>query len=199
MRDYCKQKNADSRRCFDYFVGSVHYVNEMTIDGSAADFKKAVDHCGGIEEFAVLYYETVAEMIRNLEPDIVGHIDLLRRNLERAGYALRDLQTPRIAEALDFALVTAKAYDAALDLNTAGWRKGLAHPYPSPLIVRRAAEIGVPFCFGDDSHCCADVGAGVEDARIYLLANGVDSVRVLTRAGSPRKGRIIKRTVPLNA
>ncbi len=198
MREYCRQKDADSRRCFDYFVGSVHYVNEIAIDGTIANFKRAVAHCGSIEEFAICYYETVAEMIRTLKPDIVGHFDLLRRNLERAGYTLSDIETPRIAEARDFALVIAKAYDAALDLNTAGWRKGLAHPYPAPAIVRRAAQIGVPFCFGDDSHCTSDVGAGIEDARIYLLANGVNFVRVLTRSGKSITSKIVKRTVRLD-
>ena len=44
-------------------------------------------------------------------------------------------------------------------------RKGLGHPYPARHIVRTAMEMGIPFCFGDDSHGPAQVGAGIADAR----------------------------------
>lgn len=199
MRGYIEQTDASGRRYFDYFVGSVHYVDELVIDGSIPDYRHAVEHCDGIENFAVRYYETVVTMIETLQPDVVGHLDLIRRNLELAGFALSDIETPRIAAAIDAALETAKAYDAVLDLNTAGWRKGLAHPYPAPALVRRAAHIGVPFCFGDDSHRVSDVGAGIEAARTYLLENGVNSLRILTREGDPFSGEIVKRMVNLVA
>ena len=197
MRGYIEQKDANGRNCFDYFVGSVHYVDELVIDGSVADYQYAVEHCDGIENFAVRYYEAVVAMMETLKPDVVGHLDLIRRNLELAGFSLAEIETPRIANAIDAALETAKACDAVLDLNTAGWRKGLAHPYPVPALVRRAAHIGVPFCFGDDSHRASDVGAGIDDARIYLLENGVDTVRVLTREGNPFANEIVKRVVNL--
>ena len=39
----------------------------------------------------------------------------------------------------------------------------------------------VHFCFGDDSHGPEQTGAGVEEARGYLLEHGVKSIRRLTR------------------
>ena len=41
---------------FDYMVGSVHYVNEISIDGPPLEFAKSVASCGGLEAFCVKYY-----------------------------------------------------------------------------------------------------------------------------------------------
>ena len=65
---------------FDYMVGSVHHVDEVSIDGEIEDFQGIRDGIGGLEALAVRYYETVAEMIDALRPEVVGHLDLLRKN-----------------------------------------------------------------------------------------------------------------------
>ncbi len=164
---------------FDYMVGSVHYVGEISIDESPATYRAAVEACGGLEPFVARYYELVREMILQLQPEVVGHLDLPKLHAPRGA----DLATPLIRRAAESAVAAAKAGRCILDLNTAGWRKGLAEPYPSPWLVRLAAEAGVPFCFGDDSHGPVQVGYGIERARRYLLANGVDSITYLERRG----------------
>lgn len=163
---------------FDYMVGSVHHVDEVQIDGSPELFTKAVQSAGGLEALAVRYYETVAEMIRGLRPEVVGHFDLVRRNAP-PGIAL---DSPPIQEAARRALEIGRDFDSIMDLNTAGYRKGLGGPYPAPWIVRMAADMGIGFCFGDDSHSIPDVGAGLPEARRYLLEQGVDRIRVLIPA-----------------
>jgi histidinol-phosphatase (PHP family) len=162
---------------FDYMVGSVHYVGELQIDGLKAEFDQAVEAAGGLEAFAVRYYDTVVAMIEALRPDVVGHLDLIRRNAPPGA----DLATAAIRRAADRALEATRAAGAVLDLNTAGWRKGLGSPYPAPWLVQRAAAMDVAFCFGDDSHGPEQAGAGVEEARGYLLENGVKSIRRLIR------------------
>ena len=57
--------------------------------------------------------------------------------------------------------------------------------------------MGIGFCFGDDSHGPAQVGARIDDARDYLLANGVGEVTVLTRTeNSGRRGTSGKENRP---
>lgn len=174
----------------DYMVGSVHYVDEIQIDGTLEEFHAAVAQAGGIESLAVRYYDTVAEMIPRLKPEVVGHLDLIRRNAPAGA----DLQTPAIVTAVDRALDAVKQTGAALDLNTAGWRKGLGNPYPAPWLVKRANDLGIAFCFGDDSHGATQVGDGIDRARDYLLELGVTSIRSLRR--SP--GGIYPIVVPLS-
>ena len=169
--------NLRKRFSFDYMVGSVHYVDEMQIDGDKVEFDAAVAGCGGLEPFAVRYYETVTSMVESLRPDVVGHLDLIRKN---AGSDAA-LDTPAIQAAADRALEAVRKHGAILDLNTAGYRKGLGSPYPAPWLVRRATEMGIGFCFGDDSHGPAQVGEGVEQGREYLLENGVSEIVTLVR------------------
>jgi histidinol-phosphatase (PHP family) len=174
---------------FDYMVGSVHYFDPHSLDSDREQFEAAMEVCGGLEGLAVRYYELVTEMVRALKPEVVGHLDLVRK----VGHHYGPLDTPTIREAAEATLHVVKEHNAILDLNTAGWRKGLDSPYPAPWLVQRADALGVPFCFGDDSHGPKDVGAGVENAREYLIENGVTTVTVLNRVN----GEVVRRVVPL--
>lgn len=168
-----------SRFGFDYMVGSVHYVDEIAIDGELDEFERAVQSLSGLERLAVRYYDTVADMVESLRPEVVGHLDLIRLHGGRFG----PLDSSAVRRAAESALEVIRRHDCILDLNTAGYRKGLGVPYPAPWLVNRAKLLGIDFCFGDDSHSPADVGAGLETARSYLLQNGVDHITTLTREG----------------
>jgi histidinol-phosphatase (PHP family) len=192
-----EQRLPDGSPAFDYCVGSVHFVGEIQIDGRPENFVQALEAFGGIEALAVRYYDTVAEMVEALRPEVVGHLDLIKRNVELAGLRRDALETLAVHAAAERALEAVRAHNAILDLNTAGWRKGLGEPYPAPWLVRRAEEMGVPFCFGDDSHRASEVGQGVAEARDYLLGLGVATVTVLTREGNRAHGQVTRRVVRL--
>ncbi len=174
---------------FDYVVGSVHHVGEISIDESPDQWGAAVEACGGLEPFFERYYGLVRDMIDEIRPEVVGHLDLPKLHAP----AGTDIATRRIRIAAAGAIEAARSNASILDLNTAGWRKGLPEPYPSPWLVRLAQEAGVPFCFGDDSHRRSQVGFGIERARDYLLENGIGSVTVL----EPRGTAVIRREIPL--
>ena len=128
-------------------------------------------------------------MVDVLRPDVVGHLDLIRKNAARDAA----LDTPAIRDAAEQALEAVAMHGCILDLNTAGYRKGLGSPYPAPWLVRLADQKGIGFCFGDDSHGPEQVGAGVSEARQYLLDNGVGHVSILTR----EDGAVVRRRVAL--
>lgn len=174
---------------FDYMVGSVHYLHDISIDSTVEEFEQALDVCGGLEALSLAYYDAVARMVEALEPEVVGHLDLVRKN----GHLFGPLDTPSIRAAAERTLEVVRAHGCILDLNTAGWRKGLDSPYPAPWLLQRANEMGVPVCFGDDSHGPDLVGAGIVEAREYLLQNGVATVTVLERDGD----RVTRKQVPL--
>jgi histidinol-phosphatase (PHP family) len=197
MRGYRERTLPDGRPLFDYCVGSVHYIDEIPIDGRPEKFIQAVRQAGGLERAAVRYYDKVAEMVAALRPEVVGHLDLIKRNVAAAGLNLADLETDAVRRAAVRALEVVGETGGILDLNTAGWRKGLGEPYPAPWLVRQADAMGIGFCFGDDSHRPSDVGAGIDQAAAYLLEQGVRTVTVLTREGDVETGSVVRRTVPL--
>jgi histidinol-phosphatase (PHP family) len=129
----------------DYLVGSVHWVDGIIIDYTRERFDQAVEAQGGLERLALRYYEIASEMVSNLRPEVVGHLDLV------------------------------------LDINTAGYRKGLGTPYPAPWLLEAARDLGVDVCFGDDAHRVLEVGAGILEAREYLIDHGITEVTVLVR------------------
>lgn len=174
---------------FDFMVGSVHFVDEILIDGPQDLFEEAMQRRGGLEGLAVAYYGLLAEMVERLRPEVVGHFDLIRKNAPSE----EAVATPAIRKAADAAMAAVSAAGAILDLNTAGYRKGLGRPYPAPWVIDLARRHGVPFCFGDDSHGPGDVGRDVEPAREYLLSNGVAHVTILTR----ERNAIVRRQVAL--
>lgn len=185
-------EEADSLRNLpgvDYVVGSVHHVGGLTIDTSQGDFDRAVAACEGLDSMLVNYYELVGQMVERVRPEVVGHLDLPRLYAEGRS----ELDSPAVRSAVGGVLEAVKATDGILDLNVGALAKGLATPYPAPWIVELALELDVPFCFGDDSHSKATVGAGVGAGREYLLGLGVETITGLTRSG----GDVVRKTVPL--
>ena len=173
-------QNLRERLDFDYIVGSVHWVDDVIIDYTQAHFDRAAAQHGGIEGLAKRYYAIVAEMVDSLRPEVVGHLDLVRKFADAGGRT----DTPGVQRAARDALAVIRDNGCILDCNTAGLRRGMGTPYPAPWLLEMAAhEFAIPFCFGDDSHGPADVGAGVAEARAYLLDHGVRSITYLTRKG----------------
>jgi histidinol-phosphatase (PHP family) len=184
--------NESKARVFKYFVGSVHFVGEIPIDDLPERWIEAAEAHGGPESLAVAYYETIERMVVALHPHVIGHLDLIKLNVEKAGFDAAALLTPRVMAAAERALEAIREYNGILDLNTAGWRKGLSEPYPARWVVKRALQMNIPFCFGDDSHRPVQVGYGIDRAREYLLKNGVYSITSVAIDGD----RIV---LPMNA
>jgi len=148
-----------------------------------------MEAAGGLEPLAIRYYRTLAQMVQELKPEVVAHIDLVKLHGRRFG----SLDTPAIRRAAEEALEAIRETGGILEVNTAGYRKGLGEPYPASWLVQMAHRMGIGFCFGDDSHRVEQVGFGMEKAREHLLRNGVRSVTVLTREGE----EVVRRVVPL--
>ncbi len=179
-----------TRYNFDYMVGSVHWVDGIIIDYTKAEFDRAVERCGGFDPFAVRYYETVREMVNSLRPEVVGHLDVIRK------YAVPESATgtPSIRRAATRALEAIREHDCILDVNTAALRKGLSTPFPAPWLLQMAVrDFGIAVCFGDDSHGPDDVGGGIPEAREYLLRNGITAITSLARA----PGGLTREVIPL--
>lgn len=153
---------------WDYFIGSVHYVS-----GSwDLDNPKKLSEWKTRHPFDVwsAYFERLAQAAASGLFEIIGHADLPKKFC----FVPKEDCTDLFARFLD----AARSTDTAIEINTAGLRKDCREMYPSPKIVRMAAERGVALTFASDAHSPGEVGMNFADALALAREAGFTTTRV---------------------
>lgn len=161
---------------FEYIVGSVH-----DIDGSYVDYKpeltaELAQRLGGTDALHSRYFDAVTDSVQTLRPEVVGHIDLVRK-FDGPNAAFGPAVRPHIEAALE----AVRACGGVLDVNCGAHRRGLSPVYPLPEILMRAREMGIGVTLGDDGHGAHDVGVGLDACMRAIAAAGYKELRYLCR------------------
>ena len=147
----------------DFFIGSVHHVNEIPIDYNLATYGTARNEpsCGGTDRglFRV-YYDAQFQMLQMLKPKLVGHFDLIKLFSDEPGMDLR--VWPDVWERVERNLRFIVQYGGLVELNTAALRKGLKEPYPGKVVSEEFLRLGGRLSLSDDSHGIAQVATHYE-------------------------------------
>lgn len=151
----------------DYIVGSVHFVDDIGFDYSPSFYEKAVQTVGDIDELYCRYFDQQYEMIRILEPSVVGHFDLIR--IFDREYKSRLLK-PQILKKIERNLKLIRKLDLIMDLNLCPMYKGAEEPYISRSILKLARDLDIAVIPGDDSHGLNTVGNYLNEG-IKILSN----------------------------
>jgi histidinol-phosphatase (PHP family) len=145
----------------DFVLGSVHFSSEgIPYDYSKEDTEKLIRLRGGLENFWAGYLDEVIEMVdASWEMiHVVSHLDLPKlfapvpeplRNLDSSSHSLA-----RRARTL---LEMVSDLNLALDVNTAGLRKG-SGLFPDQHLLERAAALRIPIAVGSDAHKLEEIG-----------------------------------------
>jgi len=149
-----------ARHPWDYLIGAVHYVS----DSWDLDNPKKISRWKDRDPFEVwnAYFERLTMAAASGLFDIIAHADLCKKF---CFYPAQDC-TPLFTRFLE----ATRQHGAAIELNTAGLRKDCKEIYPSPQIVRLAAQMGVPITFASDAHAPDEVGMNF--AQAIELARG---------------------------
>ncbi len=183
------QFSDDKRVGYDYWIGSVHYLHGAnTGKYYEIDFRKqdlaaciADDFGGDGLAAAEAYFRSVAE-VAALGPDILGHIDLIKK-LNREGEFF-DEDAPRYRAAAMGALEAARSAGCLLEVNTGGVFRGYRDDfYPSGWLLEAWAGMGGKVIITADAHSVDSLTFGYEKAARQVRAAGFASVQVLTGAG----------------
>lgn len=155
-------RNLAARHPWDYFIGAVHYVS----DSWALDNPYALAEWKHRDPFEVwsVYFERLTAAAESGLFDIIAHTDLCKKF---CFYPKEDC-TPLFTRFLD----AARRAGVAMELNTAGLRKDCKEIYPSPPIVRLAAQRGIPITFASDAHAPGEVGMNFTEAVSLARASG---------------------------
>lgn len=127
---------------FDYVIGSVHSVNDVSIFNK--NRWKKLSEAQRIADKET-YYALIRESARSGMFQILGHIDAMKGNYP----AFSDIPADA---AIDDTLRTIAEHNVAIEINTSGKTKLSGGWYPSDAILERALHFGVDVTFGSDAH-----------------------------------------------
>jgi len=150
----------------DYVIGSVHFCSGVEIDGTDAVWQRWTP-----QERDAVHREYWAQIRRLAESglvDIMAHLDLVKK----CGFGPCEDLDDLVDEALD---AIAEA-GVVVELNTAGWHKPCREPYPSPSILRRCHQRGIPVMLSADAHDPVDLVRDFPAAARLLADTGYDEV-----------------------
>ncbi len=157
---------------FDYFIGSVHFLGFSTpptsFDGTEKLYRQILEqeYSGSIEAMVRDYYARVAKLADFPKVRIIGHLDVIKRWNHDNRYFTGEEKWYR--EAVEDALDAIARSQVMVELNTAGWRKGLKEPYPAPWILNLCRRKFIPVTITADAHTPADIAWGFGDAQALL-------------------------------
>ncbi len=162
----------------DFIIGSVHDVDGTFIDFTAEVTSALAAQLGGNEALQIRYFQALSELVTTLRPEVVGHIDLIRKfDGPSASFS------PRVLAHIEATLEIIVAAGAVLDVNAAPHRRGLGPVYPLPEILALAHRMGVGVTLGDDSHGAHDVGVGLDACLRAIAQAGYSELCYFTREG----------------
>ncbi|KAG0225295.1 histidinolphosphatase [Actinomortierella wolfii] len=162
-----------------YIVGSLHHVDSVPIDFSLELYQEALQNVGKGDWKWLFerYFELQYEMLQQLQPEVVGHFDLVRIFFKNAVLDSSTSDTPPssfdLTERL-WSLVKRNvdyvvSYGGLFELNSRAWKKGLADAYPQRDILQYIIEKQGRITLSDDSHGPKDVGMFYSpELKLYL-------------------------------
>ncbi|MDQ2623478.1 MAG: histidinol-phosphatase HisJ family protein [Actinomycetota bacterium] len=163
-------ENLLSPRPFEYVVGSVHFIGDRSLD---TEEYTVWDDTSDPDEIWRRYFETLAEAAKSGLFDILAHPDLVKVWGRAGRLPSRD---PRFF--YEPAIQAIAESGIAVEVSTAGLRKGAAEIYPAPAFMEMCVDAGAVFALSSDAHEPAQIGFRYDDALEFLSRHGVKELAV---------------------
>jgi histidinol-phosphatase (PHP family) len=170
----------------DYTIGSIHFIKNphkdeyWEVDESPAALEKLIREIfkGNIHNFISYYFLLIRQMIKEHKPDIIGHLDLIKKFNSNNEFFNEDDEL-YIKEVKETLRVIAAA-GSVLEINTGGISRGYIKTlYPSTWIIKECKRLGIPIILNSDAHSPKSVDAFFDQALEILLEAGYSQQRRL--------------------
>ena len=179
----------DKRTGYDYWIGSAHHLygkntgKYYEIDFRPQDLWDCINDDFDADPLAAVEaYFAEVEKVAALKPDILAHIDLIKKL--NANGEFFDEESPRYKAAALKALQAAKDNDCLLEVNTGGVYRGYRKDfYPGAWLLGEWQKMGGKVIITSDSHDINSLTFGFDEAAAAIKAAGFTSVEVLTGNG----------------
>ena len=169
---------------YDYIIGSVHYINGVTMDRDADYVRNLIDtyYDGDSMKYVKAYYEELATLHQYEHVDIIGHFDLLTKHKENVAFF--DDESPLYKK---YAIEAAEALAGKISLfevNTGAIARGYrTTPYPSMFLIKELKRLGFGAVITSDCHDREKLDCGFCDATELLKSCGYKEKFILTDNG----------------
>jgi len=174
----------------DYCIGAVHFLKNyangapFVCDTSIEEFEKGLKQIfnGDIKELVEYYYTQIINMIKTSKPDIVAHIDLIKKfNKNNRFFNENDDWYKEIVFEVVREIFRA---NCILEVNTAGVYRSLTIEYfPSNVILEFCAEQGVSLTLSSDAHHPLVIEKAFPQALELLNGIGYNEIFILDNRG----------------
>jgi histidinol-phosphatase (PHP family) len=176
-------------RNLDLIIGSVHYAGQFDdqvnccIDNTTEEFDRGLKLIfnNSIKTLVARYYELVIEMLKNHPPEIIGHLDIIKKLNHRNRYFSEEESWYQ--DIISDVIMAIKSTNCIVEVNTRGYYKGITKDfYPSRQILERCFEADINLMINSDAHHPDEIDNNFEDAasllrdigygRIYIFDEG---------------------------
>ena len=173
---------------FDYLIGSVHYlkVGDRLV-GFDRGLQETLDYVrdnfgGNGMAFAEKYYETVAQLPKMGNFDIIGHFDLVTKNNEKGDFI--NVNSKKYHDFGLEAIGNLKGKIPLFEVNTGAISRGYrTEAYPQNEFLKEFKNCGFGAVITSDCHDKNFLDCGFAEARRRLLAAGFRTHWMLTDSG----------------
>ncbi|KAJ2609326.1 hypothetical protein H4S08_004099 [Coemansia sp. RSA 1365] len=177
----------------DYLVGSIHHIDGIPLDFSQDMYEQIVQNCGNDRsEMFRRYFDSQLTMLRKLQPEIVGHFDLVRIFHPYKQGVDDPLLTKEIRQLASRNIDYAISYGAIFEINSRAWKKGLRDAYPQRDLLQEILQKGGRVTISDDSHGKEDLCMHYDLLLAYLREMGVTSLHYLQKTGGVIQTRVLE-------
>ena len=173
---------------FDYWIGSVHYLQPENdryypVDLSEDVFAACCEESfgGNIKAVVQMYFKQVSRMA-DLNPPVLGHMDLITKFNE--GKRFFDENAEWYKEIALQALHTVSPSKTVLEINTGAMARGYRKtPYPALFLLEEWHDMGGRIIVTADAHSAEGIIYGYRIAVDHAKKAGFTTVSVLTEKG----------------
>lgn len=170
----------------DYSIGAVHYVDHFVdgtpwgFEGTVENFEKGLKEIfeGDVRAAIERYFSLIREMLSISQPDIVAHIDRIKKLNRNGRFFSEKADWYQVALLQTLEVIAEK--EVILEVNTKGfYRNETVEPYPGSWILNRAFEMNIPVHLASDAHHPDDITKGFDYGATLLQEVGYGSCQIL--------------------
>lgn len=177
-----------NKKGIDYTIGAIHVAQDPksgkyhSFDGTRKDFDDILENIydRDIRLLVAGYYGLVREMIMKMTPNIVAHLDVIRKNNQGGRYfdETEEWYRDEVLSTLEVVSLS----QAILEINTGGIARGYTkEPYPSRWILEYCLDMDIPVMVNSDSHHPDNIDCCFDEVYEMLKGVGFKSQRILYR------------------